>query len=136
MTKTKQTTRKKLIYSTAAFIASTAIGSIPASAWTEQEARGAFEQSSEFTDCDLNRLVADKWLGSYKNTTDRVKIRIGEYILDGITEAAKRISQNARESQRYNSYAQCTFDDGKKEMVKLMDTGNNKKILWALKKAR
>lgn len=41
MVKTKQTTRDKLVFSTAAFIASTAIGAVPASAWTEQEKRDA-----------------------------------------------------------------------------------------------
>lgn len=151
MTNTKQT-RKKLIYSTAAFIASTAIGSIPASAWTEQEKRDAYINSGEFTNCDLRRML----FGEY-DTFDRVKIRIGKQILQGFTKGAKSNSQDARELHRANGAAQCTFEDGdysyedaedlakfwgmsnvedaKKRIVELLDTGFNKQIRKDLKQA-
>ena len=153
MTAIKPTTRKKLIYSTAAFIASTAIGAVPASAWTDEEARDAYQQSGEFTNCDIKRILADRGYGS----DDSVKISIGENILDVSTEYAKEVSQRARKSQRYNGNAQCTFDDGdysyedandlakywgmsnveeaKNRIVELMDTGFNKKIRRDLEQA-
>lgn len=154
MQSTKTTTRKKLVFSTAAFIASTAIGEVPASAdWTEQDKRYAYTNSEEFTHCDLKRMVFQLEFDSY----DTVKIRIGEDILEGNIKYAKSKSQEAREDQRYNGAAQCTFEDGnysyedakdlakywgmsnvedaKKRIVELMDTGHNKNIRRDLKQA-
>lgn len=153
MAVTKTIARKKLVFSTAAFIASTAIGAIPANAWTEQEKRDAYLNSEEFTECDLKRMAYDLGYGSY----EIVKISIGEDILDGLTDHAKRKSKKARESQRYNRSAQCTFGDGnytyedaedlakfwgmfnvedaKKQIVKWMDEGYNKNIRRDLKQA-
>lgn len=108
----KPTNRKKLVFSTAAFIASTAIGSVPVSAWTGQEKRAAYLNSGEFTNCDLKRLVQDHKNSGYGNSYDEVMFRIGRDILVGNTQGAKRASQRAREDQRYNSRAKCAFEDG------------------------
>ena len=86
MATTKTTTRKKLVFSTAVFITSTAIGAIPASAWSDQEKRDAYLNSGEFTNCDLKRLVFDQGYGSIET----VKIAIGENVLEGLTKYTKK----------------------------------------------
>jgi len=105
MTAKKTINRRKMLGTTAAFAATTAMTSIPAGAQSTSASVGAFYQSGEFTYCDA-KMLAVYW----RNTPYDAKVLAGQKILAGGYNVLKDVLKQAVAASLRQG-VRCTFAD-------------------------